>query len=235
MYSDHLFMQAITPGDLVFQLPETGTVRIGTGLYDHSGGLVATKIGVLNQTKDGKFWIAGRQKRYTPSIGDPVLGTIKSKHSEYFEVDIGAPFTALLPILAFEGATKRNRPTLREGDLVYCRVDTTDRDIQPTLSCMDTAGRSAGFGPLVGGHQCKCSSAYARMLLTTVTPLPLVLSELSRSLQFDIAIGANGRVWVDSSSIDVSIAVARVLEGSEGMQPQEIKAFVKKVLGGSSN
>lgn len=33
--------------------------------------------------------------------------------AENYGVDIGAPFRALLPVLAFEGATKRNRPQLQ--------------------------------------------------------------------------------------------------------------------------
>jgi hypothetical protein len=35
--------------------------------------------------------------------------------AESFAVDIGGPFRALLPVLAFEGATKRNRPHLQVG------------------------------------------------------------------------------------------------------------------------
>lgn len=37
-----------------------------------------------------------------------------------FLVDIGAPFPAQLPMLSFEGATRRNRPNLNPGVCVRC-------------------------------------------------------------------------------------------------------------------
>ncbi len=39
------------------------------------------------------------------------------------------------------GATRRNRPNLQPGDLVYCRVLTASRDLEPTLSCVDATGK----------------------------------------------------------------------------------------------
>lgn len=47
---------------------------------------------------------------------EAVIGIIVEKHGENYVVDIGAPFSASLPVLAFEGATRRNRPNLQ----VYC-------------------------------------------------------------------------------------------------------------------
>ena len=58
---------------------------------------------------------------YIPSVGDPVVGTITDRHPDTYTVDIGAPFRALLPALAFEGATRRNRPNLKaRGAALRC-------------------------------------------------------------------------------------------------------------------
>ena len=51
--------------------------------------------------------------RYIPQVGDCVLGRIADKHSENYGVDINTPFPASLPVLAFEGATRRSRPNLQ--------------------------------------------------------------------------------------------------------------------------
>lgn len=51
--------------------------------------------------------------RYIPAIEESVIGIITEKYGENFAVDIGGPFTASLPVLAFEGATRRNRPNLQ--------------------------------------------------------------------------------------------------------------------------
>ena len=42
-----------------------------------------------------------------------MLGVITEKHPENYDVDIRGPSKALLPALAFEGATRRNRPHLQ--------------------------------------------------------------------------------------------------------------------------
>lgn len=44
--------------------------------------------------------------------GDRVIGTIVSKGSITARVDIGANDLATLNLLAFEGATKKNRPNM---------------------------------------------------------------------------------------------------------------------------
>ena len=46
---------------------------------------------------------------------------------------------------AASGATRRNRPNLQPGDLVYARVLTASRDLEPTLSCVDASGKVCGF------------------------------------------------------------------------------------------
>ncbi len=93
-----------------------------------------------------------------PSPDDAVIGTIVTRHSESYDVDIGAPFRATLSALAFEGAVRRNRPNLKVGDLVYCRVESTDRDVEPMLTCMDGSGRVSG------GRSCEWAMRLVRLL-----------------------------------------------------------------------
>lgn len=74
--------------------------------------------------------------RYIPREGDMVVGVVTDKHAEQFNLDIRAPFLAKLPVLAFEGATKANRPHLAVGTLVYCRVVLADRAAEPEVTCV---------------------------------------------------------------------------------------------------
>lgn len=48
--------------------------------------------------------------QYVPLIGDVVIGLVVERFSEGYKVDLRAPTPASLNALAFEGATKRNRP-----------------------------------------------------------------------------------------------------------------------------
>jgi exosome complex component RRP40 len=44
---------------------------------------------------------------------DMVLGVVLEKHVENAKVDLGSAVPAVLPMLAFEGATRKNRPNLQ--------------------------------------------------------------------------------------------------------------------------
>lgn len=55
---------------------------------------------------------------------ESVIGAILEKHRENYVVDIGGPFNAALPVLAFEGATRRNRPNLQVRVSATARAQT---------------------------------------------------------------------------------------------------------------
>ncbi|CDP22041.1 unnamed protein product, partial [Coffea canephora] len=47
---------------------------------------------------------------YVPCTGDTVLGIVVDSRSDNFLVDIKGPTLAFLPVLGFEGGTRRNIP-----------------------------------------------------------------------------------------------------------------------------
>ena len=51
--------------------------------------------------------------QYTGVKGDHVIGVVASKAGDIFKVDLGCSEYASLSYLAFEGATKRNRPDVK--------------------------------------------------------------------------------------------------------------------------
>lgn len=216
------------PGDPVLRLPEVGEVRVGSGLRQSVGHLVATKAGVVDSAAKGKVWVRGRQKRYAPAVGDAVLGLVLERHSENYAVHIGGPFPAQLPALAFEGATRRNKPNLQVGDLVYARVSAAPRDMDPELSCVDVTGKSSGYGPLTGGMTFTVSSAQARDIMSN--PPPKALAALGTALQFELAVGLNGVVWVDSPSPAISVLVANAIPAIEGIGEAAALGHVKRLL-----
>jgi exosome complex component RRP40 len=209
-------------------LPDAGIIRIGGGVAQAGDSLVALRAGPARNSPGSKLWIEGRQKRYIPAAGDTVVGVVTDRGGESYEVDVGGPLPASLPALAFENATRRNRPMLKEGDLVYCRVESADRDLQPLLSCVNAAGKAAGFGPLKGGMSLKCSTALARSLLAT-PPHP-ALTTLGAQMKFELAVGANGRVWVSAATAAETVAAAVALQAAEGRAPKEAEAAARILL-----
>ena len=56
--------QVVSPGDSIIALPDRGKVRVGAGLQADGGHLRSVRAGVVCQTKRGKLWVEGRQKRH---------------------------------------------------------------------------------------------------------------------------------------------------------------------------
>jgi exosome complex RNA-binding protein Rrp4 len=161
-------------------------------------------------------------------LEDMVIGVIKAR-GEYYRVDIGAHQLAQLHCLSFDGATKRNRPNLKVGDMLYCRVVNADRHLEaPELSCMSAKGpkkdwvyaQESIFGQLRGGYAFECSPVLCRRLLDPHCPLLRHLGEL---FAFEIAVGMNGKVWVSATgsggpTASASQAVTTTSAAAEGDQ-----------------
>ncbi|XP_073222610.1 exosome complex component rrp40-like, partial [Cicer arietinum] len=73
-----------------------------------------------------------------------------------FLVDIKGPALAFLPVLAFEGRTRRNIPNFEAGTLLYVRVVKANPGMHPELSCTDASGKAGEFGALKEGYMFEC-------------------------------------------------------------------------------
>ncbi|KAI9494243.1 hypothetical protein BDB00DRAFT_787288 [Zychaea mexicana] len=226
MEIDEQSPRVVIPGDIIEEATESD-ITLGPGLRQESEHIVATKAGILKHLP-GKWWIESNQKRYVASTGESVVGQIISKLTEYYRVDIGTAHTAILPALAFEGATKRNKPNLNSRSLVYCRVAMANRDMEAELECVNPAtGKADGFGELKSGHVIKCSLGLCRRLLDPNTP---ILALLGEHFPFELAVGMNGRVWIHSNSVKDTIMLANAIQNSEYLDADECKAMVQGLI-----
>jgi len=206
------------PGDALGHVPkgESGAeLRIGPELAQ--GGeerIVATRAGVLCYKARHKYWYVDssrahpQQRRYVPALEDLVVGVVTGRvpgqGSDAVLVDVGAAALATLSLYAFEGATKHNRPRLPTGSVVYARVVSAGRDIDPELECLSIRKRADGFGELVGGTVFRVSIAQARALLEPTCP---VLCALGALVPYEIAVGLNGRVWIKAQCVTLNVPV----------------------------
>ena len=168
--------------------------------------LLASILSYLSQTTDTTNRPLPSPTQYVPAAGDLVIGTVAKTSGEYLYVSLsGYTSPAALPQLAFEGASKKTRPNLSAGALVYARVALANRHMDPELECVSPAtGKADGLGPLVGGMLFDVSLGLARRLLMRRAAddgRVVVLDELAAAgLAFETAVGRNGRVWVNSNS-----------------------------------
>lgn len=76
--------------------------------------------------------------------------------ADAYKIDLGSNSQATLNFTGFEGTTKKNRPNLSIGDVVYARVSIANKDMEPELVCLDAENRSEGFGEIKDGMMFTC-------------------------------------------------------------------------------
>ncbi|KAK6465534.1 exosome complex exonuclease RRP40 [Scheffersomyces coipomensis] len=207
--------EIILPGDklpihraLVQEDPENeagSNITIGPGLYKsiNSKQIIPTQAGIFEsktiKRHEQLYYIESNSSRYIPQTNDYVIGVITGViGGESYKVslqDFSNP--VILSMMAFPNATKKNRPNLQNGQIVYARVSNAGNEIETELECIDpTTGKDGGFGLLdESGFLFNVKSLnYTRELL--FNPNSTILEKLSSRCKFEIAIGINGKIWI---------------------------------------
>lgn len=236
----------VMPGDIVATITDVTQIkkpiRIGHGLTQQGNQIIVQKCGHLRHVPmANKFFIESNQRVYNQlAVDDMVIGIIKERAGEHYKVDINAPYNAILSLVAFDGASKRNRPDLKPGSLVYARVLTVNRDMDPELTCISPSAAQRKdwvtglslFGELKDGYMIPLDSMICRSLLQSDNEF---LKQLGDRLPFEIAVGMNGRVWVCAVSEDNhvrdTILIANAIQNIQYLNtPQQIKQMIDKLL-----
>ncbi|KAI5966312.1 RRP40 [Candida pseudojiufengensis] len=202
-------MSIIIPGDkLPIETQESTTkTTIGPGIYKipRTSKIIPTTAGYLEI--DQKYhqnskltYIESKTKRYIPHNNDFVIGTIVGTIGEYYKVNLqNFSSSILLNFFAFPNTNKKNRPNLKNGQVIYGRIvnDDNDSTFETEIECFDGSNNkeSGGFGILDdSGYIFNISMNFARELLyNSKSP---VLELLAQKLKFEIAIGINGKIWL---------------------------------------
>ncbi|CEM21263.1 unnamed protein product [Vitrella brassicaformis CCMP3155] len=179
------------------------------------------------------------RRKYIPKPDDLVIGIIKQKTGEQYKVDIRAPFEATLDSTAFERATKRHKPNLQVGHVVYAFVQSAHKDYETTLVCTsvdvhkDWTSGEGYLGQLQGGYCLDLDFiAHADCLLGDEC---FVLEQLGAVVKYEVAVGRNGRIWVKTerpketllvlSAIKTALTKALTLEQTQAA----INIFVERL------
>lgn len=202
-------------------------VILGPGLRQVDGFVVACKAGVLTQ-RSNTFWVDSYQKRYIPSKGESVIGLVIQKAGDIFRVDIGASEPAALSYLAFEGATKKNRPDVNVGDLVFAKLLVAYKDFESELICVDSLGKKLKLGVLNGGFVFTCSINLARRLRSSECPL---MDCIKKHIQvpLEVVVGMNGKIWINAKNERDVIAVGNAILAAEHKTDAEIDAMCDQI------
>ncbi|XP_068090132.1 exosome complex component RRP40 [Hyperolius riggenbachi] len=219
---------ADAPLSLSASSADSGRSRVmcGPGLRRQGDNLQVTKCGLLRHREPTVYWVDSQQKRYVPVKGDHVIGIVTTKSGDIFKLDVGGSDQASLSFLAFEGATKKNRPNVKVGDLVYGQFIVANKDMEPEMACIDSSGKANGKG-VIGqdGLIFKVSLGLVRKLLT---PQNDIVQDLMNVFPFEMVIGMNGRIWVKAKTIQQTLIVANILEACEYLTAAQRKQVFAK-------
>ncbi|ESN91952.1 hypothetical protein HELRODRAFT_90168 [Helobdella robusta] len=214
----------VMPGDIAC-VDQSGVCLLGPGLRGKNDIIYATIPGILRENKPALYWVDSRQKRYVQAEGDRVLGVVTSKPGGNYKVDIGSHDLAVLCYLSFEGSSKKNRPNIEVGDLVYGRISIGDNCFEPELVCIDSTGKSGGMGVISnGGNMIRLSVSYARRLLSANDK---ILKTLSNTFQYEITIGENGWIWVKGQDVLKTLSLTRALIACEKTNSTNLKEIIR--------
>mmetsp|Transcript_7047 Transcript_7047/g.13290 ORF Transcript_7047/g.13290 Transcript_7047/m.13290 type:complete len:353 (+) Transcript_7047:87-1145(+) len=224
-------------------------IKLGNGLVfnSKSNAIIATMAGRLHHNPSSNtFFVVANTKRYVPQLNDRVIAIVEDRIGDYYRVTI--PHTshgsAMLHITAFTGATKRNRPNLKRGDLIYGRICTAQgqhKHMDSEITCTVMPGEQSGgaaskdwmtdegtYGQLKGGTCASISIGLARELLN---PSNVVLEALGSSkVPFEICIGVNGITWVNAPRPEYTILVLNAVQNSEVLTEVQVRGMVKRLV-----
>lgn len=70
------------------------------------------------------------------------IGIVEDKTADYYRININSTNTVYCSRLGFEGATKRNKPELKRGSVLYGRICSVDneRQMDTEMTCISNNG-----------------------------------------------------------------------------------------------
>lgn len=220
----------VMPGDRIFEAEQMNKnkrkVVLGPGLTSTGDEVRATRAGILQKKPPCTFFIDTLQRRYVPVRGDHVIGVVTAKMGDFFRVDIGASESASMHFLAFEGATKKNRPDVDVEDVIFGRLLVANRDTESEIVCVDSHGKQGRLGVLRNGFLFGTSINLIRKLLRPECPL---MTALSKELKFEVVFGMNGKIWIKAQTKKETIAVGNAILAAEHLSDKQIIQMCDKI------
>lgn len=181
----------VVPGDLIYE----GRIRTGDNTYRDGGNVYATKVGLVNYSKD-RVSVIALEGGYTPLVGDLVVGTVTDIELGQWLVNIDGPMDAILTVNeAIDKPFRTNMDMTRildVGDLVVGKIVDLDRNRTPILSIL---GRD--LGRVHEGFIIRITpSKIPRLIGKKGSMINMIL----RETRCNVSIGQNGRILINGRS-----------------------------------
>jgi exosome complex component RRP40 len=156
------------------------------------------------------------------------LGIIVQKSAEFYKIDINSYTSAILNTKDFEGATKKTKPNLNLGDLVFARISKVNKFDTPLLSCIslhETKNWASGesyFGVIKGGNLFSFDKLHTWDYFND----SYALNRLKDVVNYEIIIGFNGRMWIKSDTAEAIYTIYNILMISVDRSQEEVEKII---------
>lgn len=101
-------------------------IKLDGGLVQRGEAVKVTRAGTLRHAPPSTYWVDSRTRRYIAADEDAVIGIVDDRSSANYRLNIWGSAMGSLPLLAFDGATKRNKPDLKLGPALLLHPAKTD-------------------------------------------------------------------------------------------------------------
>lgn len=190
----------ITPGQSITSDPQWMRGH-GTYANDEADDIRSTLAGTIQKTNKLLF-VAPLRARYTPEIGDLVIGRIVEVQSKRWKVDIAAPLLSnlLLSSINLPGGILRKRTQVDElnirsffgeGELLVAEVQSLHQDGSASLHT-----RSLKYGKLRNGYFMSVTGAGGGARVVRARRQIFTLQTPGKGGEVNVMLGVNGYIWL---------------------------------------
>ena len=190
--------QLVLPGDML------GThIRGGAGTYADGEQVFAATLGIRS-TRDGFVSVIPLSGKYIPRRGDFVVGKVSEMTPSAWVIDLNSPYVAPLPgsETPWDAQFGEASKYMSVGDTVLVEI----RDINE-IGRVSVTMMGPNLRKLSGGQTIDVDASKVPRLIGRGGSMIGLLKRLTRC---HIIVGQNGRVWLDGTVEDVTIALAAI-------------------------
>lgn len=221
----------VLPGHIIKDVKSLrGVTILGPGLRqneDQPNTLCVTQPGKLCIKMPNVYWIEGNRNRYIPQKGDLVVGVVVKKSGNTLKVDIGSAEHAALSMLSFEGATKKQKPDVQVGDVIYAKLLNAHREMESELVCIDSYYKAGPLGLLSNdGFLMNISLTLTHKLLDIQNPL---LRTLGKKFCYEIVVGVNGKMWINCNKTKDVLNLMNVFQITDHHSKSDLGSIYKTI------
>jgi len=188
----------VIPGDLLSDDPP----KSGEGTYVEDGKIYSLIYGIFDD-KD-KIRVIPLSGKYIPSIGDVVIGLIVDISFSNWKVDISAPYEALMHISEYPRRIDSSEMSkiMRVGDLAIFKVVDVDSSMKIELALKNDQLKVLRTGRIIEVSYSKVPRVIGRA--------GSMINMLKSTLNINIFVGKNGRIWINGKESDEDLAVRSI-------------------------